>query len=304
VSKRWASHSGADIGAFSLDNCQPMPFVEVPDSAATYETTRAKLADIISGDVIPRLLALHHDRHDLVRPASAFSAQDTADLIDEFSAIVVSDGSLEATDYFENLRERGASLEVLFEHLIGPTARRLGQLWEEDVYDFVDVARGIGCLQQIIRHYGCAFGPERERTGGAKSLLLAVLPGERHTLGLSLIREFFCREGWNVDYAVPKTMGDLVALVKSEPFDGLGLSASVVSDPVELAADIRRIRSASRRKPLTILVGGRAFAQRPGFADEIGADGAALTGEQAVELMSKLTARRAAGNARARSGKP
>jgi methanogenic corrinoid protein MtbC1 len=304
VSKRWASHSGADIGAFSLDNCQPMPFAEVPDSAVTYETTRAKLADIISGDVIPRLLALHHDGHVLVRPAQAFSARDAADLVDEFSAIVVADGPLEATDYFENLRERGASLEVLFEHLIGPTARRLGQLWEEDVYDFVDVARGIGRLQQIIRHYGCAFGPERERTGGAKSLLLAALPGERHTLGLSLIREFFCREGWNVDYAVPKTMGDLVALVKSEPFDGLGLSASVVADPVELAADIRRIRSQSRRKPLTILVGGRAFAQRPCFADEIGADGAALTGEQAVELMSKLTARRAAGNARARSGKP
>ncbi len=305
MSKRWTSQSVTDsvLGPFSFEECRQHRFADLPEPDATCEGARAKLADIISGDVIPRLLALHHDRQGPIRAARTFSARDGADHIDDFAAIVIADGTTEAMDYFEHLRERGARLEDLFEHLIGPTARRLGQLWEEDVYDFVDVARGIGRLQQIIRHYGCAFGSDREMVGGTKSLLLAALPGERHTLGLSLIREFFCREGWNVDYAVPKSMGDLVALVKSERFDGLGLSASVVLDPAELAADIRRIRAASKCQPLSILVGGRAFALRPELVDEIGADGAALSGEQAVDLMSKFTSQSDTANGRARRRK-
>jgi methanogenic corrinoid protein MtbC1 len=305
VSKRWARHSVSDsaLGQFSVEESRSPLFADVPSPAAVHDATRARLADIIDGDIIPRLLAMHSDKKRPVPPARAFCMHDAAEHIDELAAIAVADGSTEAMDYIENLRERGARLEDLFEHLVAPAARRLGQLWEDDVCDFVDVARGIGRLQQIIRHFGFQFIADRESGGGAKCLLLAALPGERHTLGLSLVREFFCRAGWHVDYAAPKSAGDLVALLKSEWFDALGLSATVVPDPVELAADIRRFRSASRNKRLTILAGGRAFAQRPELVVEVGADGSALNGEQAVGLISKPMQRANAADGRARRRK-
>ena len=80
-------------------------------------------------------------------PASASAiALRLANNVGEFAEIVMSRDASAAVAYFEARRAEGASIESLFEVLLAPTARRLGELWDEDINDFLDVTRGFSHL--------------------------------------------------------------------------------------------------------------------------------------------------------------
>ncbi len=60
-----------------------------------------------------------------------------------------------------------------------------------------------------------------------------------------------------------------------------------------LAEIIREARRASRNRALAVLVGGPLFAQHPGYADEVGADGVTIDGSEAPALAERLIVRTA-----------
>lgn len=249
--------------------------VRQPDKQKLLET-------IIENDVIPRLLLANRRELSIASPVSDQMAAKLAERVGEFSELVIHNGVEDSVSYFEALRADGASIEGLFQDLLAPTAHRLGVLWEEDINDFLDVTRGIGHLQHIVRQFSDEFCQELRRPLSSKRTLLMPLPGEQHTFGLSLLREHFLREGWRVWCGPPDTISEIVKLVKEQWFDMIGLSASALKNPEALAKDIRRIRKASVNQDLQVFVGGYAFIAQPSLVSEVGADATAADGRQAV----------------------
>ena len=75
-------------------------------------------------------------------PASDLIAARLAERVGHFSELAVNRDAHESIAYFSALRAQGASIESLFQDLLAPTARRLGELWDEEINDFIDVTRG------------------------------------------------------------------------------------------------------------------------------------------------------------------
>ena len=150
---------------------------------------------------------------------------------------------------------------MLFQDLLVPVARRLGELWDEDINDFMDVTRGASHLQQIVREYGDAFHREARQPVSNRRMLLMTMPGEQHTLGISMVGEHFRRAGWHVWGGPPRTIDDVLGLVDAQWFDVVGLSLSRVPDPAMVASDIARIRRASMNKNVIVQIGGRPFSE-------------------------------------------
>lgn len=252
---------------------------------AKFPEQRGVLTTVIENDVIPRLL-LTNDGEAAEASASAQElAAQLAERVGEFSELVVKQDDKAAMIYVEKLLGQGVPIESLFEDLLAPVARRLGELWSEDINDFFDVTTGIGRLQHIVRTFGRDFCDEVHLPLSSRCALLMPLPGEQHTFGISLLRENLLREGWRVWCGQCTMMDEVVQLVKIQSFDMVGLSGSAVHDPKALAVDLQRIRAASANKALKILVGGYAFNTQPDLVTAVGADSTATDARQAVHAV-------------------
>lgn len=254
------------------------------------------LANIIENDVIPRLLLANRNELAIAPPATCLTAAKLRERVDEFSELVINSDAKASIAYFEALQQQGASIESMFQDLLAPTARRLGELWDEDINDFLDVTRGIGHLQQIVRTFSDEFSNEIRRPLASKRALLMPLPDEQHTFGISLLREHFLREGWRVWSGPPQSMDDIVKLVKGQYFEIVGLSASALKNAGQLAEHIRLIRKASINRDLHIFVGGYAFNDKPDLVASVGADATAADGREALlHVKTLIEVRKSAG---------
>ncbi len=256
------------------------------------DSQRAGLARIISARVIPRLL-LAHGQTQNNRGFKAPTVRLTKDYhlnerVGEFADLVVNRDGAVATTYFKDMLDDGASIEALFEDLLGPTARRLGELWDDDINTMFDVAQGLGQLQHIVRTFSPEFQNQRSSHVANRKALLMPLPGETHVFGIGLIEQYFRREGWHVWAGPPATMAETVALVGNMWFDMIGFSVSRVPNPEKLSREIRIIRKAARNRNVAIMVGGAAFLKDPSLSALIGADGTASDGPAAIRQITAM----------------
>ena len=253
-----------------------------------FEQLRAYLGQIVENQIVPRLLLTHHGVS-LPRPDSSdLNAARLRQQIDEFAEIVIKRDVASSIAYFEDMRDKGFSVEELFQDLLAPTARRLGELWDEDINDFMDVTRGFGHLQQIVHGFSAEFWSEGRQAISNRRALLMPIPGEQHSFGVSLVAEQFRREGWRVWTGPPESIEDITELVAGQWFHIIGLSAASVAAPEKLASQIRTIRQASLNKNANVFVGGRAFVDEPRLVETVGADATAIDGRQAVLHVTEL----------------
>ena len=251
------------------------------------EQQHALLDQVIDSRIIPRLLLANREAHSTL-PQSDLTAAKIAERVGEFSDLVINRDAASSAAYFQKMRESGATIEALFQDLLAPTARRLGELWDEDINDFMDVTRGLNHLQQIVHEFSAEFRDEGRNPISNRRALLMPLPGEHHSFGISLIGEYFRREGWRVWGGPPQSIDDILELVDGQWFDVVGLSATQLPHPERVEADIRAIRRASHNKHVTIMIGGLVFVDQPQLVSAVGADTTAIDGNQAVLQVTEL----------------
>jgi MerR family transcriptional regulator, light-induced transcriptional regulator len=256
------------------------------------------IESIVANRIIPRLLLTNAT--DVIVTASEVATQPAqarsspvanASLtgnVGDFSELVIAQDAHACLTYFEARRAQGASIEALFQDLLAPTARRLGVLWEEDINDFVDVTRGFTHLQQIVHDYSDEFRKEGRVPASHRRALVMPVPGEQHTFGATLIAEQFRREGWRVWGGPAQHIDDILELVDAQHFDVVGLSVGRLDDTQTVAGAIRRVRAASLNKNVAILVGGKAFLDRPDLVSAVGAHATARDAQDAVITAGKL----------------
>jgi len=252
----------------------------------------------IEDEIIPRLLAVHGAAPTApAAPADAFAPRAPAHLLQpddvlRFAERLVSWDAEAAGAYLTTLRRRGLALEELYVDLMGPAARELGEAWSDDRRSFAEVTLGLSRLQTMLRALSPAFGdvgaPRPAPDGLPRRILLAPTPGEQHTFGVSMVEEFFRRDGWEVVVESATAEGLLASAVSLERFTMVGLSLCRDDLIGALQSAIRSIRQHSLNADVSILVGGRVFADDPSLARRIGADAHATDARDAVDNAEKL----------------
>jgi methanogenic corrinoid protein MtbC1 len=252
------------------------------------------LSRCISADIIPRLVLARRAMRETTRPDGVEPGP--ADVA-EFAGLILTRDVSVARDFVQRVRERGASVEMLYLDLLAPAARRIGQLWEYDACDFAEVTVGLGRLQQVLHDVSQMFHAERQAAENGHRVLLVPVPGEQHSFGLTMVGEFFRNAGWDV-WSEPRIAAgrDIIQLVRSEWFAVVGLSLASETRIDALARGIRSVRRASRNRSVGVLVGGPLFVAHPELVAHVGADATAIDGgqapAQALSVLALLARRR------------
>lgn len=279
VSRRRRSRASAEARA-PLDSIAPMP-------------DHASLASLIESEVIPRLLMAHPIRaQGNMVPAAKAGAVITAADIDALTPLILQIEADELIAQVEQLLARGISVESLLLDLLVPIARRFGEYWEQDRYDFVDVTMGLWRPQEVVHELSARAPIELGRGTGRRGLFAAV-PGDQHTFGTIVVEEVFARGGWLTDRMIQTTTSLLVDRVADEWFDLVGLTASCGDHTAMMPSAIQAMRSVSRNPHLCVMVGGPAFLADPQLAQGVGADATAPDARMALSVAENwLGARR------------
>jgi methanogenic corrinoid protein MtbC1 len=171
-----------------------------------------------------------------------------------------------------DLLAQGATVESIYCDLLGPAARELGERWNNDTCDFLEVTVGLGRLQQTLRDLSAATGRAQSRSDQPGSVLITGLPDEQHTLGLLIVAECFVRDGWTVNVGHPLMEQGLVDAVREDWYDVVGFSMALPERTAELRGTITRLRRASRNPQLVVLLGGHAYLDDSDLVRAVGAD--------------------------------
>jgi methanogenic corrinoid protein MtbC1 len=262
-----------------------------PDTAAGQRAAKerlARLARTIESDVIPRLVQALRTGQVIAMPTGTLAEGVT---VESFVQQIIESSDAQIAALLLRLRERGLTVEAIYLDLFGPAARRLGEMWEEDDCDFSTVTVALGRLQRLLRELSPAFGTEVEHPPLGRRALFVQPRDEQHSFGLSMVAEFFRRDGWDVIGGVGGAVAHPEHVVRDEWVDVVGFSVGTDTRIAWLRDTIGAVRGASRNPQLTVLVGGPPFVAHPEWAAEAGADGTARNGKEAPVVAERLLSR-------------
>jgi methylmalonyl-CoA mutase cobalamin-binding domain/chain len=248
------------------------------------------LARTIEAEVVPRLVLARRAGIDRATRTDRNTTLDADDVL-ELAALARARDDNAASSYVDAMRAKGVAIDAVYLDLLAPTARHLGELWEQDLCDFMEVTLGLWRLQRVLCDLSRVFQScDRSPRPDGMRALLAPVYGEQHTFGLYMVAEFFRRAGWDVSCGPLATREELVRTVRDQWFALVGISVGSDRQLEAVAASIRAIRRRSRNRAIGVMVGGPIFVQEPGLAARIGADATALDGRQAaVQAHNLLT---------------
>ena len=249
---------------------------------------QAKLARIVANEIVPRLLRLHTEVIPAAPPVALVieTLAPTGADITGLADIVLGSDLEAAAAYVLVLRDRGLSTDTLFLDLLEPTARVLGEMWDRDECDFIDVTLGIARLQKLLAifndTYTLAALDER------RHILMAMTPGNQHSFGVTMVERFLLAAGWQVRTELEGTSEDIAHVAKSTWFAVVGLTAGSERQLDSMRTTIAQIRRESRNQAVGIMVGGPMFTANPALAHDVGADATAPNAPAAVIVAQKL----------------
>ena len=288
--QKHSAREGYSRGAAPPSECDDELVGFSPADAAN-DVRMSQLARTIEQEIIPRLMLAHRTAAEpSLRPAGPAHAISLDD-VKQFAKLVLSHEEDAAFAAVHGLRARAVPIERIFLELLAPTARYLGELWDDDLCNFTDVTVGLGRLQRVLRELSPAFGRSVEHPAQGRRVLLLPSPGEQHTFGLVRVAEFFRRAGWDVTGGAWTADADASALVGAEWFDVVGFSLGAEVHLQALADCIGAVRKAACNRELTVLVGGPLFGIHPEFVARVGADGMTIDGREAPSLAEGLIGR-------------
>jgi methanogenic corrinoid protein MtbC1 len=245
------------------------------------------LSKLIENEIIPRLMMAH------VGGARCPSAAEID--IGEVAALAELVLEIEADALLasvEAVLARGVGVDTVMVDLLAPAARLLGEYWESDRCDFIDVTMGLWRLQEVVREIAARAPSERLLAAGGHRALFAAMPGNQHNFGTVVMDELFRREGWITERMTDAETSDLLRGVRRDWFDLIGLTVSCDCHIEQVASLIVALRNVSRNSGVCIMVGGPVFSKDPDLAAKIGADGTAADAKLALKVALALVRKR------------
>jgi methanogenic corrinoid protein MtbC1 len=176
--------------------------------------------EALAGDVLRRLAGG-------ARGAGPFAAAAIRDEdIEAFCAVLIRPGPEAALRYIEARRAEGVTRMGVYLGYICAAARRLGAGWERDEYSFLDVTTGTGHLYALMRALRAERPPGSAPFDARRHALFATVPGEDHSIGITVAADMFRERGWEIDLVTGADHDSLIAQVERAAPAVIGLSLS------------------------------------------------------------------------------
>ena len=276
----------ADIEAVDMDQSARMAG-GFPRSESSW---KARLERVIQAEILPRLMRSHISQGAAETKRDQQAGASLALWLDDFVQVLLKPDPDEALAFVEKMRAEGGVHHAIFLELLAPAAQRLGNLWDNDDCDFMEVAVGVQRLQRILRVLSPIRTGGEGGDGGRNRVLLLPAPGETHLFGIAIVEKFFLDAGWDV---TPCTEHDFLAKVSASWFDVIGFSMSYDRNCDKLGQAVSAARRRSANPDLRVLVGGPAFLHNPDLVAKVRADAMAIDAPSAVISATNLIKRQA-----------
>ena len=251
------------------------------------------LTSLIESEIIPRMMVAHATGLPIADPTDKNAAVDAFE-VEAFAPLVMQVEADEVLAHVESMIARGVPFESVLVDLLAPTARLLGEYWESDRCDFVEVTMGLWRLQEVVHEISARQPVLHTPADAARRALFAPMPGEQHSLGTVMIDDIFRREGWLTDRLCDAPAAELLARVEEDWFDIIGLTVSCDCHIGAARSIIAAMRKISKNPQVCVMVGGRIFSADPDLAAQVGADGTASDAKAAPRVADGLVRQRMA----------
>jgi methanogenic corrinoid protein MtbC1 len=235
------------------------------------EGCRHLISSVIETQIIPRLLQAHPSGAGRLAQETHQTIRIPESDVVEFANLCLLNDAILANSFADQLVRDGLSHETIFMQLITPAARYLGVAWETDTADFVQVTNGLMRMHEITHRIGFEYQAGPRKPGPRNRIMLACAPGSQHILGLTIVSEFFNKEGWQTVVEISSSAEGLIHAAANEWFDVIGISVAIESQLDGLETLVAGIRNASQNAKVAILLGGPIFTLRQFDATEFGA---------------------------------
>ncbi|MBD2841105.1 cobalamin B12-binding domain-containing protein [Erythrobacter rubeus] len=281
-----------EAGQAALRRVMSNPLGLRKDAETDQEERDARLSDdsinaIIEGEIIPRLLMAHASGKSTGRSGHeiGIASSDARD----FAKLPI---SLEAANLLaevDRFLEDGVSVETIYLDLLAPAARKLGEMWENDECDFVDVTMGLWRLQEVMRDLASRVpaAPVEDKANQRRALFSAM-PGDQHSFGALMIDEVFSRAGWHSEALPNGERRELLDRLANNHFDVAGLTVSRHCPSATITNLITAMRSVSANPDISVLIGGKMINEDQSIVAKVGADGTGADARDALEEADRL----------------
>ncbi|MCL0091850.1 corrinoid protein [Dehalococcoidales bacterium] len=161
----------------------------------------------------------------------------------------------------------------------------VGQKFEAKEYyipDMLASAEAVGAAMEILEPHLAKSGI---KTKG--KIIMATVKGDLHDIGKNIVSILLRGAGYTV-----KDLGNdiapevIVAAVREEKPQFLGLSALLTSTMIYMRDTIQALTQSGLRDKVKVIIGGAAVSEE--FAQSIGADGYGADGFEAVRVVESL----------------
>ena len=197
------------------------------------------------------------------------------------------------TEYLSLLYRGGFSLAAIFDLFLTPLMHEIGRRWERDLMSFAQVSIFSARLQAAL----CEFLPSLPTSlAGRVRILLAAMPGEQHTLGLTMIAARLEEAGFTVDREIEATPEALCRRVAGTKYAAIGLSCGSDRTQPDLPGLASALRAASACRDVVMVGGGPALLDERVAAPSLHLDLIVRNGTEAVERLRTLTGMKSSGS--------
>lgn len=149
--------------------------------------------------------------------------------------------------------------------------------------DMLASAEAVGVAMEMLEPYLEGSGVKSKG-----KILIATVKGDLHDIGKNIVSILLRGAGYTVkDLGNDIEPGAIVAAVKEEKPEILGLSALLTSTMAYMEDTINALKDVGIRDSVKVVIGGAPVSEE--FAQKIGADGYGADGFHAVSVIESLT---------------
>ena len=181
--------------------------------------------------------------------------------------------------------DTGMDVSEVIDRGLSASMEIVGKKFEEKEYyipDMLAAAESVGAAMEILEPH-----LEKNHVKPKGTVLIATVKGDLHDIGKNIVSILLRGAGFIVkDLGNDIETDDIVAAVKKEKPQFLGLSALLTSTMVNMEETIRALEESGRRDSVKIVIGGAPVSEE--YAREIGADGYGADGFHAVAVVEAL----------------